>query len=78
MRGKVPDPNSVSGRIRAMIAEAKAPVSTSEVAEQFGITSTVASALLNQCRQRGMIRQVFRGGIGCKATPAMWAAEVAQ
>lgn len=73
-----PQPNSVSGRIRAMIAEAKAPVSTREVAERFGITSTVASALLNQCRQRGTIRQVFRGTIGCKGTPAMWAAEVAQ
>lgn len=75
MRGRTPDPNSVSGRIRSMVAEAKAPVSTRDVAERFGITSTVASALLNQCRQRGTVRQVFRGTIGCKGTPALWAAE---
>lgn len=72
MRGRTPDPNSVSGRIRTMIAEAKSPVSTRDVAARFGITSTVASSLLDQCRRRGTIRQVFRGTIGCNATPALW------
>lgn len=72
MRGRTPDPNSVSGRIRAMIADSKAPVSTRDVADRFGLSSTVASALLDQCRRRGTIRQVFRGTVGCKATPALW------
>ncbi len=65
-------PNSLSGRIRTMIAESPGTVSTREVAERFGIASQIASALLNQCRQRGTIRQKFRGTIGCRAQPAMW------
>ena len=67
-----PQPKSVSGRIRAVIAAAPGPVSTRKIAEQFGLASSVASAFLNQLRVRGEIRQVSYGRPGKHATPATW------
>ena len=67
-----PQPKSVSGRIRAVITAAPGPVSTREIADQFGLSSAGASAFLNQLRRRGEIRQVSYGRAGKHATPATW------
>jgi transposase len=67
-----PQPKSVSGRIRAVIASAGDPVSTRDIAKQFGLSSSVASAFLIQLRCRGEIRQVSYGRSGKYATPATW------
>lgn len=67
-----PQPKSVSGRIRAVITAAPGPVSTREIADQFGLASAGASAFLNQLRRRGEIRQVSCGRPGKHATPATW------
>ena len=67
-----PQPKSVSGRIRAVIAAAPGPVSTRDIAKQFGLASQVASALLNQLRRRGEIPQASYGRTGKHATPATW------
>ena len=67
-----PQPKSVSGRIRAVIALAPGPVSTREIADHFGLSSAVASAFLSQLRRRGEIRQVSYGRPGKYATPATW------
>lgn len=73
MNETTPQPNSKSGRMVGYIAAQRRPVSTREIADKFGVASTVASALLNQLRNRGNLRQVRRGTIGCKGTPATWA-----
>lgn len=65
-------PKSTSGRIVAYIDGAKRPVDTREIADQFGLASSTASALLVQLKARGHVLKHCRGKQGRYPVPASW------
>lgn len=67
-----PRPNSKSDRIVAYIARMARPVCTQEIADQFGLASSTASAFLVQLKTRGHIRKYCKGKQGRYPVPATW------